>query len=331
MLVNNPQPTQTPIFCRAQGLDPLAVITDDGRLMATLDQVMLGWQMVRDPDPATKPVIRIEHGPKGWTCSGEGFKKPVTYLDPVSTACSLIAELFKQHTLANHDRLVLHAAGVRAVVGGREGLVLLTGHYRAGKSVFTATCAAAGIQVFSDDIIPLDWEAGGGLRAIAPGLAIRLRLPLPDNMAPETRAFIQAHGIATKGRYAYIHPPRDRLAWRGDSLPICAVVSLRRTEGASLKLNRLAQGDALRETILRNFARETPAGTILDTLDTLVGGVPCYSLTYDQAEDAAALIGDGLEGRGCPGCRHGALRQTLNRRAPARSYSPGPNPRRQCP
>ena len=34
---------QKPIHYRAEGLDPIVSITDDGRLMATLDEVMLGW------------------------------------------------------------------------------------------------------------------------------------------------------------------------------------------------------------------------------------------------------------------------------------------------
>ncbi|MHA1528700.1 MAG: PqqD family peptide modification chaperone [Alphaproteobacteria bacterium] len=276
---------------RAEGLDPLVAIADDGRLMATLGEVMLGWNIVPAGDdlPAGEAAIRIEQGARGWTCSGETYDKPVTYADPVATACSLIAGLYKAHTLTDREGLFLHAAGVR--IGA--GLVLLTGHYRAGKSVVTTACAAAGLQVFSDDIIPLD---PGGRVARAPGLAIRLRLPLPDGMAPGTRDFVATHRIASSERYAYIRPPPDCLAERGEAAPIRAVVSLHRTEGAPVRLSRLAPGDALSETIRRNFARETPAGRILDAFDGLVAEVPCLRLSYDRAEDAAALLRDAFEG-----------------------------------
>ena len=275
----------------AEGLEPLVAITDDGRLMTTLGKVMLGWNIAPagEAEQGREAAIRIEQGAKGWTCSGATFDKPVTYADPVATACSLIAALYKAHTLVDHEGLFLHAAGVR--IG--SGLVLLTGHYRAGKSVVTTACAAAGLQVFSDDIIPLDPD---GRIARAPGLAIRLRLPLPDGMAPATRDFVATHRIASSKRYVYVRPPPDLLARRDEAAPIRAVVSLRRTEEAPARLSRLAPGDALSETIRRNFARETPAGRILDAFDGLVAEVPCLGLTYSRAEDAAALLRDAFEG-----------------------------------
>lgn len=276
---------------RAEGLDPLVAISDDGPLLATLGEVMLGWNIVPagEASQGGEAVIRIEQGAKGWTCSGATYDKPVTYADPVATACSLIAHLYKAHTLIDREGLLLHAAGV--LIGA--GVVLLSGHYRAGKSVVTTACAAAGLQVFSDDIIPLD---PGGRIARAPGLAIRLRLPLPEGLAPGTRDFIKTHRIASSKRYAYIRPPPDRLARRGEAAPVRAVVSLRRAEDTPARLSRLAPGDALSETIRRNFARETPAGRILDAFDRLIAEVPCLRLSYDRAEDAVALLRDAFEG-----------------------------------
>jgi hypothetical protein len=284
-----------PTLYRAEGLEPLVAISDDGRLLATLGEVMLGWDImpVEDAECSGEAAIRVEQGAKGWTCSGETYAKPVTYPDPVATACSLIAALYKAHTFADLEGLFLHAAGVRAGAGVGGGMVLLTGHYRAGKSVVTTACAAAGLQVFSDDIIPLD---PGGRIAGAPGLAIRLRLPLPEGLAPLTRGFIETHRIASSKRYAYIRPPARLLARRGETAPIRAVVSLRRTEGAPARLSHLAPGDALRETIRRNFAREVPAGRILGALDDLISQVPCFSLAYGSAEEAAALLRDSFEG-----------------------------------
>lgn len=282
----------TPRIYRAEGLAPSVAISDDGVLLATLKQVMVGWRLVstemRDAVGAATANIRVDQGPEGWTCSGVTFKKPMIFPDPVATACGLIAALYKAHTLQDRETVVLHAGGVR--IG--EGLVLLTGHYRSGKTVFTAACAAAGLQVYSDDIVPLDTET---LLACAVGLGIRLRLPLPDNLAESTRAFIARHRIAASDRYAYIRPPLDRLARHGERVPVCGVVSLRRTDDGAANLKRLPSGNALSETIKRNFARETLAGKIVDTLDAVTARVPCLALSYSRAEDAVMVLRKAFE------------------------------------
>lgn len=273
------------VLYRAEGLAPLVAIADGGELLRVLAQVMLGWKMVRVGAAAADPAapVRIEHGPHGWHCTGVTFEKPVTFGDPVATACALLAALYKAQTFEDDRSLILHAGGVR--IG--EGLVLLAGHYKAGKTVFATACAAAGMQVFSDDIIPLN---PSGSLAEAPGLGIRLRLPLPGNLQPETRTYIAAHQAVGSDRYAYIRPPRAQLARRGETAPIAGVVSLRRVDEGPARMTRLPAADALSETILRNFARETNARVILDTLDAVVSSVPCLALTYACAEEGVALL-----------------------------------------
>jgi hypothetical protein len=290
-----------PVLYRAEGLEPIVAVFDDGELMATLGEVMLGWKFrsVGDVDHGTdletnrvfEPAIHVEQCAEGWICSGASYVKPVIYRDPVAAACSIIAGLYMAHTLADREGLFLHAAGVRIGAGG--GLMLLTGHYKAGKSIVTTACAAAGLQVFSDDIIPLN---PGGRIALAPGLAIRLRLPLPETLAPQTRDFVDAYCIASSNSYCYIRPPPHLLALRDEMAPIQAVVLLRRSEGGRARLARITPSDALSEAIRRNFARATPAGKILDAFDGLVAEVPCLSLSYDRAEDAAGLLRDAFEG-----------------------------------
>lgn len=274
-----------PALYRAEGLAPLVAIADDGALLKVLEQVMLGWRMVRAnaEHAASEVAVRIERTPDGWSCTGVTFDKPVTYGDPVATACALLAALYKAQTFADDKSLILHAGGVRA----GAGVVLLTGHYNAGKTVFTTACAAAGLQVFSDDIIPLNPV---GPLAQAPGLGIRLRLPLPDNLEPATRAYIATHQVAGSDRYAYIRPPSEHLARRGETAPIAGVVSLRRVEDGPARMTILPPADALSEVILRNFARETNARVILETLDTIVASVPCLALTYARSDEAVALL-----------------------------------------
>ena len=283
-----PGMTQPQTFT-APGLDPCVAIMDDGALFNTLDEVMLGWRLEPAGD-GTKPDIHIERGNLGWTCSGETYEKPLRFRDPVSTACSLIASLYKAHTLAGRDGLCLHAAGVRM----GQGLVLLTGHYRAGKTVVATACAAAGLQVFSDDIIPMTAD---GRTAFAPGLAIRLRLPLPETLAPVTREFIERHRVASSERYAYIRPPSDRLARKGAEAPVTAIVSLNRNDAGPAMLTRIGGGDALSETIRRNFAREISAARILDALDGVIERAVCLRLDYTRAEEAVAILRQAADSR----------------------------------
>lgn len=193
---------------RAEGLEPLVAISDDGRLMATLGEVMLGWTIVpaENAEPGAAAAIRIERGAKGWTCSGVTFDRPVTYADPVATACSLIAHLYKAHTLIDREGLFLHAAGVRIGTRASGGLVLLSGRYRAGKSVVATACAAAGLQVFSDDIIPLDASPGRrGSRS-----ACACRCPRGWRPGPGT----SSRPIASRRVSATPISTRRRTAWR---------------------------------------------------------------------------------------------------------------------
>ncbi len=302
-----PGMTQPQTFT-APGLDPRVAIMDDGALFDTLDEVMLGWRL-EPADHEIAPDIRIEREGQGWTCSGETYEKPLRFRDPVSTACSLIASLYKAHTLAGRDGLCLHAAGVRM----GEGLVLLTGHYRAGKTVVSAACAAVGLQVFSDDIIPMTSD---GRTAFAPGLAIRLRLPLPESLAQETRAFVEQHRVASSERYAYIRPPADRLARKGAEAPVTAIVSLNRNETGPARLTRIAGGHALSETIRRNFAREISAARILDALDGVIERAVCLRLDYAKAEDAVAVLREAAERSytGLNDAREGEVAESRERR-----------------
>ena len=113
-------PMNPPALYRAEGLDPLVAISDDGRLMATLGEVMVGWNIVPagDASPGAEISLRVEQGDKGWTFSGVTFDKPETHRDPVGTACCLLAALFKVHTLSDHKGRV-PLVGAPANAGNR--------------------------------------------------------------------------------------------------------------------------------------------------------------------------------------------------------------------
>lgn len=57
-------------------------------------------------------------------------------------------------------------------------------------------------------------------------------------------------------------------------------------------MSPVSQSDAMKETILRNFARNVPALEILDRLQAVVEDADCYTLRYQTVEQAADLLGD---------------------------------------
>lgn len=277
-------------FYRAGELRPLVAISGDGRLEAVLELIFVGWCLVPvTAGGAMDAEIRIAQESGRWTCSAPWGEAPVSYGDPVSAACQLIADLYRAEALADRAAFCLHAAGV--LIGG--GAVLLAGDYRAGKSVVSVACAAAGHRVYSDDIVPLGPD---GRTAIAPGLAIRLRLPLPDGLEAATRAFVAAHRAVAGKRYLYLRPPADRLARRGESAPVRAIVALERREDGPARLHALSRADALAHAIRRNFARQVPAGRILEVFGALVEDIPLMRLRYRSAEEAVWMLERALDG-----------------------------------
>lgn len=269
---------------RAGALKPVISISGDGGIEAALGRILAGWGLAPVAPDAVQdaPRLVVEQVADGWLCSGEAFGETVTYRDPVATGCGIVAALFKAQTFADRQGLCLHAAGVRF----GDGAVLLTGAYRSGKSVLTAACAAAGRQVFSDDIVPL---VHGATAVRAPGLALRLRLPLPEGLGATVR-FVQEHAAIESSRYIYVRPPEALLARHGAEAPIRGLVAIERRQEGPARIARMAPADALGEVIRRNFAQDVPARRIVDTLDRLVTGTPCLRLVYADAGEAASLM-----------------------------------------
>jgi hypothetical protein len=197
--------------------------------------------------------------------------------------CLLVAELMRAYVHEDRQLLCLH--GAAAEFAGK--LVLFPNKYRAGKSVLSASLACAGVQLFCDDVLPISLRTGEG---IAPGLAPRLRLPLPDNLSPPTRDYISKHNRLQGEQYLYLDLENDALAPRGRQLPIGAFVLLEREEGASPVLENVSEADILHQVIWQNFAREAEAPDILAVLSRLVAGSERLLLRYDRAEDAVRLL-----------------------------------------
>ena len=242
-----------------------------------------GWTIRRSAAGSEIPIITVTFADGDYRIDGEWVPQNMQRSDPVDAICALIAELVRAYVLLNDQLLCLHGAAVE--FSGR--LVVFPSQYRAGKSVLTAALAARGCRVFGDDVLPLQLQDGVGM---APGLAPRLRIPLPDNLEKGTRSFIDRHRRLGGEHYQYLELDDNTLAPRGSKLAVGAFVLLERQPGAHPSLEPVADADVLKQVVWQNFAREADAGRILKLLNRMVKRAGGYRLRYDRAEDAARLL-----------------------------------------
>lgn len=259
-------------------------ITVPTRMRQVIGDLLPGWSI--EPWAETfqsEPVLRFAFERRTFSVTGPWAPKPISRADPVDAACGFIAELVRAYVNELPDRLCLHAAA--AEIGGR--LVIFPSTHRAGKSVLSAALAAAGCRLSGDDIVLIDAQNGIG---ISGGLCPRLRLPLPRNLQPETRAFIAANSGPTGKRYSYLTLDETALARKEERLPIGTFIVLDRTDDGPARLEAIDRTEALKTVIWQNFARREPSTLILERLYGLVGNTGAFRLIYSQSEDAARLL-----------------------------------------
>ena len=249
--------------------------------------VLRGWRTVEvtasDTGSEWAPAITVTRTGSRYRIDSPWRKEPRITDDRVDAVCDFIVDLVNARVADDHSLLCLHSAA--AEISGR--LIVFPSTYRAGKSTFIACLAAAGVRIFSDDILPIRAPDD---RGVAPGVLPRPRLPLPVTASSALGDFVRSRKRLHNRRYAYIDPGIGLLAHHGETAKIGAFVVLRRTPGARAGLVPMTAGEALRRVILRNFAREPDAAGILERLHALVSGVDCFTLRYDDGEEAAALV-----------------------------------------
>lgn len=258
------------------------LLRDCGELLPRLPLVFPGWPVDTLAESESHPVLELSRDGDEYRLQGHWLNEHLVRHEPVDALCALVAEVMRAYVRQDDQQLCLHAAAVE--LGGR--LVVFPSQYRAGKSILSACCAAAGTRLFCDDILPLGLPRGDG---IAPGLAPRLRLPLPDNLDQQSRQFITERTSLSGKRYAYLDLG-DGLTARGEHLPIGAFVLLERQAGARTELAPIDEADVLAQVVWQNFAREAQAPLILEVLSRVTTQAGRFRLRYDRAEDAVALL-----------------------------------------
>lgn len=262
------------------GLAATVEVPDCPRFLAALKASAVDWPFRRVESDA-EPAARITRS--GRSClihfpDGESVRA-----SPVGAACSLMVSLAEAHVAENPDRLCFH--GGAALFGGR--LVLFPGRTRAGKSTMIARLAAGGHTVFGDDILPIDDAGGSG---VALGVAPRLRLPLPVCASAAFRRFVAAHAGAADGYYHYLALPEGRLARRGATAPLGAIVLLDRQRSGPATLHAAPASLALKLLARQNVFSADDARPLLAQMRAIVQALPCCVLSYADLEEAVATL-----------------------------------------
>ncbi len=258
-------------------------LRDCADLLDRLALLFPGWPIARAAPPAMRPVLKVTRDAGAYRFEGDWLREPLYRRDTASAASALVAEVVRAWSRDSDRWLCLH--GAAAKFAGR--LVVFPSQYRAGKSLLAAALAATGVMLHADDVLPIRIDDG---LAMAPGLAPRLRLPLPDNLDPITRDYIERHRAFASDDYLYLDLAGRELAPRGELASIGGFVLLEREIGAVPQLERVTAADALKQVVWQNFSRRADAPRILDRLRGLVTQARRYRLRYDRAEEAVALL-----------------------------------------
>ncbi|MEE8364241.1 MAG: PqqD family protein [Gammaproteobacteria bacterium] len=265
------------------GLERPIALVDCRYLFDHFPLIFRGWHIDASPDHIQSPILTLRLEKSTYILEADWLIKAERHTDKVDAICALAANLVSAYVRGNAELLCLH--GGAANFAGK--LVVFPSKYRAGKSILSACLAAANIQLFCDDVLPISIVEGHG---IAPGLAPRLRIPLPDNLSPESRDFIQSRKGLEGKQYLYLDLDNDYLAVRSSRAPVGAFVLLEREGGATVSLEEISETEVLHQVVWQNFARKAEAPQILERLSQLVSSAQRFRMRYDRAEDAVALL-----------------------------------------
>ncbi len=268
------------------GLDATVELCIDQKFADALPVVFPHWPhtiVQQDEDTSFASVTLTEDK---YIIASPFMDAPATFRDPANALCALIVELAWARLRDDTSLLCLHGAAIE--FAGR--LVIFPSTRRAGKSTLTVALAAAGKTVFTDDFLPLKATPDGLLSGTSSGIAPRLRLPLPDQIGPVARQYIENRSMIHNRQYRFVSPRAGELANFGDTAPIGSLVFLERTEGAIAAIEPVSEAEALTALIKQNFSRAMNTAGILRMLGFITKSAPAYRLIYDDAEQAVALL-----------------------------------------
>ena len=270
------------------GLGPCIRLVNAQPLLPVLQAAMPGWPLTPCPLQPNKPDICVWQQEEGFWQQAPALPKGMWLETPVSTACSVIADMSGAYLRQHPAYIGLHCGA--AEIDGQ--LVIFPESHRAGKSTLTCAFAAAGYRVFGDDVVALTPQGKG----VSLGVAPRLRLPLPTTIADELQDFIHRHRGPSDDRYGYVALDETLLARHGEQCPVGAIILIDRDNSvARPQLTSLQHGEGLWQLLKQNFADTLSDQELIDKFWPLVQRMPCFLLRYSDAYEAAAFVGRELK------------------------------------
>ncbi|MCD6438578.1 MAG: PqqD family peptide modification chaperone [Halomonas sp.] len=274
-----------------ENVGPCIRLIDAEDLLPVIHQAMPGWRLTPCEAQQHAPSICVWRHPNGYWQEAPALPGGMLLDTPAGTACSVIADLAGAYLRHHPEHIGLHCGAVEV----NQQLVIFPDSHRAGKSTLTAAFAAAGYRVFGDDVLALT-SCGEG---IALGVAPRLRLPLPETLAPEFHKFVANHLGLHDDRYGYLALGEQQLASHGMRCPLGAVLLIERDELLSeLQLVRLQPGDGLWQLLQQNFAEHESDQTLIERFLPLLKDLPCFLMRYRDAYEAATWLATELDSDG---------------------------------
>lgn len=271
------------------GLGKHLCIPHDLTLLGSIEKVMPSWpysvanrlSSCTPKDDCVASVRRNTRRPDTYNIESVYMDEPLLGLPAASAVCALVADVLETFSGQTDTRIVLHA-GAFAI--GRR-LIAVTGPRRAGKSTLIGRlCADTDVQVFCDDVLPINLSGQG----VALGVAPRLRLPLPNNAAAGFQKFVKQHLGPHDGRYGYVCS--SNLAPHGTQLPLGALVVLDRQAGEQAHLCSIPEDDALFYALQQNMGNFGSPDEALASTQALLGSLNCVRLVYSDLEEAVQLL-----------------------------------------
>ncbi|TKT74812.1 PqqD family protein [Aquamicrobium sp. LC103] len=270
---------------------------DAGEVFDTLLAVTEGWSFAVLAGEVDGTALSISRNEEGFAIEEAG-RETLHEPSAVSAACSLIVVLLNRMIEDEADLLCLHAGAV--AIGGRT--IVFPSTHRAGKSTLGAALAFRAHKVVADDILPLDC-AGDGIRAIASGVAPRLRVPLPRALGLRFRFSAWRAAGPDDGYYRYLHLPSSLKCPLGERHELAAFVFLERSSGQrGAQLQAVDKASAMRSLLIQNFGTAAAPEAIVGRIDRLTDENPAFLLRYGDLGEAAMVLERSF-GAAEPACR----------------------------
>lgn len=275
------------LLLKIPGLRNVIAIQECNELLPIISKVFRDWNseivdVEHYPEPAS--IVLASHQ-GGYLRSSRWLEEPVFHADALDAVCDFSVDFFHAYVADNPGVLCLHAAAVRL----GDGLMVFPAFYKSGKSLFSAHLAWLGVELFTDDALPLTPHDNMG---VAMGVCPRLRLPLPENVDEEFRAFVHQNIAQINQQYCYLQLGHENLAKWGTTEKIGAITLLNRVDSQPAFLEEIASSDAMKELILRNFARQNKAIDIVDRFMKIAATAKCYRLTFSDLREAGEMLID---------------------------------------